>query len=149
MNNTDQVTHYVLEDGTTIDPSEVSDQGEGLVTADGRRVARRSPDVYSTRSVDPAGQKTVGDPDKLNPDGTLKAPKGRQTAPAGYSNREMRAEAPGAKTPGDGDGDGGDGEDDGNGDETGAAAKARAEKDDADRKAADKAKAAEPTAKAK
>jgi len=46
-------TWYVLEDGSVVDPAEVSPgQGESLVHRSGVRVARRG-DVPSTRSIIP------------------------------------------------------------------------------------------------
>ncbi|HYD66177.1 hypothetical protein [Azospirillum sp.] len=53
-----QDTWYVLEDGRTVDPSEVAlDEGGALVHASGVPVAMRAPGVPRTRGVDPAAER--------------------------------------------------------------------------------------------
>ena len=50
-----QTTWYVLEDGSPVDPAEVSPRADGrLVHASGKLIAMRSPDCPMTRGVDPA-----------------------------------------------------------------------------------------------
>lgn len=47
-----RATWYVLEDGSTVDPSEVSPNKEGRLAHKSGLVAMRSPDCPRTRSVD-------------------------------------------------------------------------------------------------